>query len=234
VECAFRTSGNTIPVSFNTATTAGELIVTETEVGTSGGPDGGVTDNASGGSSTYTSIETNNSTYGSFFYLNFYYAYNVAAGITTLTLNLGSVGDEVGNICAAHYKGVATSSPLDISKAFLGSQTTPWTSTATGTLSQANELIVGDAQAYCNDQNCFTSTSALTIEAQSGDADGFEDSYADDIVSSTSSVTYTGTITGGLDVGNTEVAIATFKAAPNTTPRIWINNARINNAKFGF
>jgi len=193
VETVCETAQSPVQVTFGTATTTGELITVGVGVGSNGAADGGITDNASGGSSTYHQISY--LAYGSN-YADFYYAYNVASGITVVTLAVGT-----GNLyyqsgfCATHYTGLATSTPLDVTVAFGSEQGSPF-SRASGTLSQANEVVTGVVVDVGN--NCassFTSTGALTQRGQFNNAcSGANGAYADDVVSSTSSVTYSGQI----------------------------------------
>ena len=201
---------NPAQITFSTATTQGELIVVITGVGFTTGTDGGVTDNASGGSSVYTSITSVGESAG---YANFYYAYNVVAGITQVTLAVGA-GNTIAasGLCAAHYTGVATVSPLDINQVYTGVQGTPWASTATGVLSQANELIIGAVVNTTNDcGDTFTATGSMTQRGNWATCSGTAGAFADQIVSATDSVTYNGTQVGG--TAHAHVAIATFRSA---------------------
>ena len=214
-------SNSTNAVTFSTATTQGELIVVSVGVAQgSSAPDGGVTDNKSGGSSTYTSIQSI-SGFGAAgkSAANLYYTANAASGITQITLSPGA-GNEAtySGLCASHYTGIATSNPLDVSQDFTAAQDTPWSSTATGVLSQANELVVGAVINFPNGAGDvdFTATGALTERGEYNSNGGVYGAYADAVVSSTASVTYSGT--SSLAGANNTVAIATFKSAVSGPP----------------
>ena len=224
--------GSTPTVTFNTPTTAGELIVVDAAVGNGGGIDGGITDNGSGGSSVYTSIANSSGLFGGVFAVDFYYAYNVKAGITQITLNPGTGNANLhSGLCASHYMGIATSNPLDIVKPFLLNQGSPFASTATGVLSQSNELVVGSVANTWNQCGAtFTATNGFTQDGYWSTCSGTEGAIADLITTSNASVAYGGTSSYA---SQNNVAIATFRGASGTstsTPPTTSITAPANNA----
>jgi hypothetical protein len=147
------------------------------------------------------------------YYANFYYAYNVAAGITVVTLALGT-GNTTGEsgLCASHYTGAPTSSPIDVATAFSSPSTTPWTSPSTGTLSNSTDLAVGwvmNGSNQCGPTETITSGPVATRGNYNG-CSGSSGNYSDGILSTTSSVSFGGTTSGGLGSGNVAI-IVTFK-----------------------
>lgn len=109
----------------------------------------------------------------------------------------------------AEFSGVATSTPLDQTHGANATFGTAYSSGATATTSQANELLVGIAT---NTTNGPTSTpgSGWTEETDPGATthQGYTDGYQ--IVSATGTYAYSGTWSANTDG---PVAIATFKAA---------------------
>jgi hypothetical protein len=111
---------------------------------------------------------------------------------------------------AEYFTGIATSSPLDVTGT-LGSGTsttnTPITGIATGTLSQANEIVLGIVGISSSFSN-YASNSPFTNLTASGSSTAVAWGY--DIVSSTSSVTYAPQWTTARPYG---ANVVTFKGA---------------------
>jgi membrane-bound inhibitor of C-type lysozyme len=137
-----------------------------------------VTDNAAGGSSTYTSIFSGAcNTSGSTYNCGLYVACNVKAA-TVITANF-SVAD-AGAIIVSEYTGQALATCGDQTSASVTGSSTAFTSGTTGTTTQAAELIIGaflwdggttlnatsGSYNHIKDQNCSTCGSSIGLMDQ--------------------------------------------------------------------
>lgn len=141
-----------------------------------------------------------------------YYKIAGSSEPTTHTFTMSASGHCAAN--AFEYSGIATTSPLDITDLATGSTTTATTG-ATGTLAQADELVY-TLWANIRSDDSFTSwDNGLSLVGNAVSINGTTAARvrcktATKIVSSTASVTYTGT----MDFSQTwSIATATFKAA---------------------
>lgn len=204
-------------VTFNTSTTAGELIVVEAYTGISGADIGTPTDNMG---DTYHEAYVQSNLVGSHFDYSLWYAYKVPAGVTEVSSTPGT-GNAAADLSliAAHYAGIMTSSdPLDVSSSTAVFVGTPWASPPVMT-TQANELMVGQDWCYGNPTCQFAPTGNWIMEATStDDYEGDGMMYEDQIVSS---VQINASSTGTGSVYNYP-AIATFEAATSTPSVSWV------------
>lgn len=119
------------------------------------------------------------------------------------------VGTTSGNayvIAAAAYKGPFTASPLDVNPSTLNDSADPMVTNASGTLSQADELVIGYFSALAS--------SAHTITPSGADVDAHRISGSNEAVITSTVVSATTSLTMGLTVGGalaTVCGIATFK-----------------------
>lgn len=194
-------------ITFSTSTTSGELIVVGAALGGGTNNATSTTDNKS---DTYTNIAS--TSFINYFqaFTDLYYAYNVAAGVTSVTVNPN--GNTDNEICAAHYTGISTSNPLDNATAFSANSGTPWNS-PTSTPTGSSDLAVGFAAESSNQcVSTFTINSPFTVRVQNGQCSGPSAALADDILSSSNPISMSGSTTGGAGSGNVAV-VATFNAA---------------------
>jgi hypothetical protein len=215
-------SGSAATVSFSTSTTAGELIVVE-EINSPAGTQGGTpTDNK--GDTFYKVFDQSNIfSHGSY---SLWYAYNVPSGVTTVSSTPGT-GNNISEdfMFAAHYTGIATSSPLDVFASTPGGsgQSSPWASPAVST-TQANELMVGGD--YCNAAGGSSCGDAVTI-AMSGNWTTVATSSAITTTSNAPQLVYGDQIVSSLQTNASSTGtgggasfnfpfIATFSATPVT------------------
>jgi hypothetical protein len=130
-----------------------------------------------------------------------YYLQNIAGGQTSVTVtgtNL-SVTSTDGGVDILEFSGLLTSSVLDKAPAGTSGTSTSWTSPSTGTLSQANELVLGTASGF----NMSNPSGGWTMV--SGGGTGRRTGYK--IVSDTTAQTFNGTMSISDWVG----VIASFK-----------------------
>lgn len=192
-----------LSVSFGTPTTTGELIVVTYFASPTAGNAGTITDNKSGGTSTYTKDGeiTNLGSHGVF---GTQHTANAASGISQITIT--STSQSACAIIAAHYTGLA-SSPLDQNTGnptSSGAQSTSYNfSSSTVSTVSSNELLVGavGCQASTGANCTFTGTGIWnsTLAAQQL-VNGARSAvgYQELIVSTTqSSIANTGTATSG-------------------------------------
>jgi hypothetical protein len=180
-------SGNTLVVTFNSFKSSGTPSVTSV---TLGGTDltqaKAVTLNSSGEFASYI-----------------YYLGGIASGQTSVVISGTNLVFTSGNggVCIYEISGLGA---LDKTNSGSSASATTYSSGATGTLSQASELVIGTANV---DVSGGTLPSGFTNTTDSGDSwvSGYQ------IVSATTSVTYTGSTT---DPPWT-AAIASFKGLSN-------------------
>lgn len=214
-------------VNLPTATTTGELIVIGVAQGLGGTLTGfAVSDNASGGSSTYTTIQS--FTNGSHESGILAYAWNVASGITqlTVTFGTGSASTPSGAV-VSHYTGVQTSAtPLDLSQAFNAAGASPFSSTASGTLSNSGDLVIGIVCTNTATSNAtFTSTGGFTSLGNCTTNAGPQVAMGYDLPGATTSLSYSGT---GSTAGSIyRTAIAAFLPSAAVAPPTGIVTSEI-------
>ena len=203
-------SGTTIVLTFGTATTGGELIVFHLATGENGNIPTLVTDNQS---QVYTSVYSVN--IGGHWRTSLYYVANSASGVTTITITPNS--DTHGGAIAQHYKGIATTSPLDKNGGTPASSSA-WSSATTSALSVSGELAIGTcwaepgtASTSISPSGSWTQDATITTSNAFDGSNGLSMALAHYTVAGTSGIANTGTNpTGG--VGTVDYAgIATFK-----------------------
>jgi hypothetical protein len=186
-------SGNTVVVCICTGAEFGAPTVTSVKLGTA----------------SLTQAVSKVYDYDSDFWASvwIYYLSGVASGQTSITITGNSnldVAADSGGVTVYEFAGVAASASLDKTNSAEGSSTT-WTSGASGTLSQASEVAVG---VVCiGSDSGLTGPSGWTNAIYTGDAGA--SGYL--VVSSTASVTYSGSQSSSGDVYS--ACIATFEAA---------------------
>lgn len=175
-------SGSPLTLNATAAIQAGDLVVVGVAIENSATP--GQSTACTDGTNTYTFIEGENNPGGSF-RTELWYCANckaVASPAIKVTFD-GSYSST--SVCAVRIPGAKTSSPLD--KKGVGGAQSGNPSIATGTLSQAFEVIVG--MTYANVSTGITPqsgfTQVLTYVLDTVDAD-----LEISIVNSTSSVTF--------------------------------------------
>lgn len=201
--------GGSSTVTFNTPTTAGELIVVEAYTGPAGNSITAPTDNKG---DTYTEAYDVTGIGGAYSY-SLWYAANVPAGVVNVssTPGTGNTNSEL-SLIAAHYTGIAISNPLDVYNATSTGELSPWASGAV-TTGQADELMIGQAFEWSNIG--LTPTGNWVAEATSTDYPNntymmFTQQIVDSVQMNASN---TGTETP--DTGYVYPGIATFKILTN-------------------
>lgn len=196
-----------VTVTFNSATTSGNLLVlcvTSYYAGANAGGTWTVSDNKGNTWSSATSSDT-------FSRIQIFYAENITGGSShQVTLSVSGIAAYM-IATAVEYSGVATSSSLDQSgSAYTATNTTSYTSPTTGTTSQADELLIGCHHAYQSSATPTPSGSFSTVATQTGSTLHVH-TVQDRIVSATGAYASAGTwsTTGA----NHTDGIATFKAA---------------------
>jgi hypothetical protein len=170
-----------------------------------------VTDNGSGGSSTYASIFNGACNTPGGYNCGLFYTCNTKASVTTVTANY-SVSD-AGSIIVAEYSGMATSSCNDqASTGATGSGTIQTAGSITTT--QAAELLIG---AFLADGSTVFATqgSYLAVKSQNCSACASEIGMTDQIVAATN--TYSATATTAPTSVTWNGHTASFKAAASAT-----------------
>lgn len=157
-----------------------------------------ITDNASGGSSTYITANSNATISG----VSFSYAQNIAGGITSVTFTVAG-GSRYG-VIIAEVSGVATSSLLDIASSFTRSFASGSVTLPTVATTNASDVVLGVVQETSDDTTTFTSGDCTVIGsiANSTMAATMYAFYKTE----TSTGTYSCTVTGS---GGTTLARAT-------------------------
>ncbi len=167
-----------------------------------------VTDNAAGGSNTYTLDKT----YDCPVTTSYFYIYSCLVAKAASTITVTASGYEVFGASIMEYSGIATSLALDkIATIYHNDWTTTgtrWTANGTGTLSQADELVLSVNYETRSHLASFAIT-GYTVYAIPGQKGG----VADKIVSSTDSLTPSGTYTRtGSDACEIYSGVVTYKA----------------------
>ncbi len=140
-----------------------------------------------------------------------YYAYNVHAGATTITVTWGASQFADANIIIREYSGLVTTDPLDKSAhANDGGSSTSHSTGTTAATTQASELVVAAAGASDSQEPGWTVPSGYSNLVHQKGSDAFTyGAMADLIVSSTGAQSATFTTT---DSVAGQGVIATFKA----------------------
>lgn len=161
---------------------AGNLVVTDIYTEGSGTSVTATTDNATGGSTTYSAgIASTNA--GGSYYVAEYYSCNVKSGVSTITANSASTTGIA--IIITEYSGGLTSSCFDSASAKnTGSSNTPTANSLTPA-SSTNEVISG----FCfnTTNNTYTNSGSFLIRQQFTDTvQGNQVGVTSQIVASTS------------------------------------------------
>jgi hypothetical protein len=150
----------------------------------------------------------------------FYSVVTVAGTLTTVNMLAGAVSNARA-VAAAAFSGPFAASPVDISPANTsGDLTSPFTCTATGTLSQASELVIGWSANNINATWAAGTGFTLTTQATRSNAHSAVCHLA---VSSTA--TQTPSFTGTNPASNI-LGTITFKA--DTAERITVDSATVS------
>jgi hypothetical protein len=209
-DCA--TSATTCPVSYSPVAGHGLLVYVQNN-GTA--TVSSVTDNAAGGSSTYSSIFSGacNTTAGSY-NCGLFVACNVKAA-TTITGNF-SVADS-GAIIVSEYTGQLTASCADVVSTSATGTGTAATAGTTATTAQADELVVG---AFLADgANAYSgSGSYTTLKSQGCSVCGSEIGLVDRIVAATGTFAATATIAASTTWAGRTATIKAAAAAAGNKP----------------
>lgn len=143
------------------------------------------TDNATGGSTTYS--QAYNIALGAGYYLAEYYTCNVKSGVTTITGN-NSGGGSIGQVLiVSEFSGNPTSSCFDTAVATFNhaSSSSPLANSITPSAGQ-NEVVIGNF-ANLTDQTAFVSSGGYTLlQTEPDNVEGNEVGATYQIISSTS------------------------------------------------
>ena len=150
---------------------------------------------------------------GAFVDTEIWYLANAASGETSVVITATGTSELAGIVY--QEPSAVTSSPLDQVQGATAASSTSWSSTATPTLTQAGELVIGvvggpfggSGATLTGPSGAWTNTSTIQIGGSLKNIamSGYE------IVSSTAAQTYNGTASVA---GNNGTVIATFKLAP--------------------
>ena len=147
---------------------------------------------------------------GTAFSIYICYAENIASGITVVTVTTsGGTPGATGNI-TAEISGLATSSTLDQHTNGASSSSSTWSVGPTGTTSTANEYWVSIIAKNNAGDPLVSVGNGFTNRVTSSAA---HMNYLDQIVSSTGTITSSGTFTDTPTEG--DIVIASFKSAPS-------------------
>jgi hypothetical protein len=164
-----------------------------------------IADDASGGTNTYT-LDADFLGYNNI--RCYVYSCLVAKAVSTITVTAS--GYEIFSVSTMEYSGIATSAAFDKESTFhdndYTTSVTTWTSDATGTLSQADEIVIGVIQDVYGRILTVSATgyTAYTLVSMGG--------VVDKIVSSTDSVTPSGDSTKVAGDYRLYAAAVTYKA----------------------
>ena len=189
------TAGNTLIVAFcSTVAVAGSNPVTL------------------GGSATNATqrVAEENSSGPAWAYI--YEIYNIAGGQTAVKLTMGSSASILGTVF--EVSGLVATGAFDKSNKGTSTSAATFSSGSSGTLSQANEFVVGIVADNSQASNTFTGPSSpWTNEAQQQET-AVNELCGYQIVSATTALTYSGTSTGNEFSAS---AIATFEGSSVVT-----------------
>lgn len=185
--------------------TAGNLVITDiyTYSGSAPGhPPTATTDNATGGSTTY-SVAYNyaSGNGGNGYYIAEYYSCNVKSGVATITGNAAAGAGPVG-IVVTEYSGNATSSCFDSASSTVATGTgTTQTANSITPASGANEVINGFFEQFTNQSTSFATSGSYTLRRNQFDyVEGQGFGVTSQIVASTS-----GSYSAAASTGSTSV-----------------------------
>ena len=198
-------TGNNLNLTISSTTSGNFLIVHAFNVGASSLS---ISDNKSGGSSSYTSLF--NKSFLGVGIAQSWFTPNIASGITQVTV---AGFNNNFYVVAVEYSGIATSSPLDQgSNTSWNVQGTPFSSGQV-TTTQAAELLVGYVVSQTNPP---TAGGSWTIPSSANVGYGsYYMAFMEQIVSSIqTNIAATGTASGSSNIG---ANILTFKAAAGGT-----------------
>ena len=204
------TSGTSVTATFGSSTTAGNTIIVYVgEFQSTSNPTvSGIT--LTGSSDTFTSESF--AIFGTNAGAEIWADVNCAGGHTAVVTSFtaGTGATIAYDIRVEEWSGLATSGSVDQANSNNGSSTS-WTSDATGTLANANELVVGNVFIHCASTptltgpgGSWTNTTAVTASTGNTMITGHE------VVSATTAQTYNGTSTV---TGTYGACIVTFKEA---------------------
>lgn len=199
--------GTSVSVTFDSATTTGNLLVLAVSCYYAGANAGGTWTASDNKGNTWSSATVTDT----FSKMQVFYVENAAGGSShQVTLTVAGSSTYL-IITALEYSGVATSSALDKSgSAYTATNTTSYTSPTTATTAQANEVLIGCHHAYQSSATPTPASGWSTVVTQSGSS-FHTHTVQDQIVSTTGAYASSGTwsVTGA----NHTDAIVTFKEA---------------------
>lgn len=147
----------------------------------------------------------------------YYSRVTVAGTLTSITVTISGAGDTTNDarVVAGAFAGPFAVSPLDVSPVNKTSDTTsPFTTTATGTLAQADELVV--AWMACNAAaGAIAATSPNTLAIQLGTGSNPQVGLGYQVVSATTSIAPE--FTKSSNPSNCILGVASFKKAADVT-----------------
>lgn len=181
------------------------------------------------GSQAYTQVFTADiAQNGSTTTCRVYYFAGSAAGITTVT-GKESAGAGQGTMWVLHATGMATSSPVDQFATFNVGSSSPWSSTATSTTTNANDLLIGlmvGVRVAANSVPSVSGSWSIGGSVSSGAGwdgnNGNAGMVGTQIVAATGAYQFTGTDTGGANVTDRSSIVAFKGAAAATGTNAWI------------
>jgi hypothetical protein len=217
VVAAASNGAGSVAITLGTATTAGELITVHVGTGEASGasPGSTVVDNLG---SSYATAWSDHIAYQ--YNDELFYLANAPSGITSLTITLNN-GIVFGGAIVGHYKGAATTAPLDVSSSpTAGSPLASWSSGSV-TTTQANELLVGTVIGVpATGSMTLAAGGSWTLDGTLSSAD-FDGGNGNELANSYQIVSTIQTGIGSAWTDSTGTAyncagIATFKAAAST------------------
>lgn len=198
------TTANAIPAAVNFAVAVGDLIFVAAGRQTSALGSPNVTDNLG---NTYTILKADQD-FGTFAGAFFYSRVTVAGTLTTVTVNIAAGSTNDGAFAFAGYAGPFVVSPLDADPAYVTADvSSPFTTSLTGTLAQADELIVSGV--LIAGSTSWTASAPMSRDAQVASSTNIGVKIGHWVVSATTSVQANWT---GSDVGKA-IGIWSFKKA---------------------
>ena len=209
-------------ITINRSVTGGSLLVTCASLFNSGS---GITisDDVNG---THTQAFSKTRIGDSNQEIHCYYFANAGSGSTTVTVNPGGASSLI-NAFVAEFSGVVTTSPLDTTatdEAAISASSTYTASITTGTLAQAENVVVGIYRHSCTTHTTAPgSTYTELAESETSSFSPYNGEYK--LVSSTSAVTVDwaeATNSGGACAWIAGAAV--FKAAAGTTAAPLVNS----------
>lgn len=209
------TTGTSVTATFGAGTTAGNCVVAC--VGTGGASlrtVSGVTLGGAAGNFAVAKAQSNSSTV--VVDCEIWTDQNCAGGQTAVKASYSGV-PSASAVWAEEWAGISASSAVDKTNS-AGASSTSWSSGASGTLSQASEVVLGAV--YCATNAAVTITgpgSPWTNLAQAGGSGGLGLLAGYQIVSATTTQTYSGTQNGSAFESNAAVIVTLKAAAANVT-----------------